>query len=55
MFKTIASVCVGVLLAIGLFLVIRVEVKDHQRLNAVVEFLNQSIQNSQALKTNEAK
>lgn len=46
MLKHIASVFIGVLLAVGLFLYIQMEVRDHKRLNQVVDFLNSQIQKS---------
>lgn len=52
MIKTITGVSIGILVAIGIFLYVRMEVREHRTLNQVVQFLNQSIQKSQALPTN---
>lgn len=49
MLKTTVSVFVGILLAVGAFLYIRMEIKDHARLNEVVNFLNSQIQAAQPL------
>lgn len=46
MLKTTIGVFLGVLLAVGVFLYVRMEVRDHKRLNDVVEFLNATIQKS---------
>jgi hypothetical protein len=46
MFKTTVAVFLGLLLAVGAFLYIRMEVRDHKRLNDVIEFLNSQIQKS---------
>lgn len=53
MLKTTASVFLGLLLAVGVFLYVRMEARDHKRLNDVVEFLNKQIEKSaQPLPTN---
>lgn len=46
MLKTIVGVFLGVLLAVGVFLYVRMEVRDHRNLNQVIQFLNASIQKS---------
>lgn len=45
--KTIAQVATGILLAVGVFLYARMEVRDHKALVQVVNYLNQAIAASQ--------